>query len=455
MVMLATTCSFLTDRWTSDAVSKGLSETRLYLVWGLVQLWVKLYNQHEALRLIARKECVSSQSSVLGADGGMGRRTKGVGMGFVYEVVSHFRLTWRLFWDDGVRIWHRFVFIVPLVYLVIPIRYDLFFDLAPLIGLLDDWLLALLCTYLFVFVCPRRIVRRHRLAIALSDPDPAIRERARSDEGTLEMLSAVERLEAYRHPRESLALALSVVLLIGLSALGGLLVAVVLLLYLGFSYVVVRSMHAQLLRRAIRADVEIYPQVQACLDRCYARLAYVPVDVWVIESSELNAYTFGLERPYTLVLCSGLLEVLDGDQLTAIIGHELGHIFYEHTFLSSLFGGLLYQSGLAGLLWSLIFYRWRRLAELSADRIALLACGELDTVMSALIKLASGGDERVDGRAILERVYGEDRPALSGRLGASMGTHPYLVTRLWALVDFDAELFAMDVENWLAADGPF
>jgi Zn-dependent protease with chaperone function len=381
-------------------------------------------------------------------------------MGFVYEVVSHFRLTWRLFWDDDVRVWHRSVFIIPLVYLVIPTRYDLFFDLAPLIGLLDDWLLALLCTYLFVFVCPRRVVRRHRLAISLSDPDPVMRERARSDERTIETLSAIERLETYRHPRESLALALSVVLLIGLSALGGLLVAVLLLLYLGFAYAVVRSMHAQLLRRALRVDQETYPQVQASLERCYAHLCYVPVEVLVIESPELSAYTFGLERPYTLVLCSQLIEVLDDDELTAVIGHELGHILYEHTFLSSLLGGLLYQSGLAGLLWSLVFTRWRRLVELTADRIALLACGQLDITMSALIKLASGGDERVDRRAILDRVYAEERSPASGRPGGSMHARPgharpYLVTRLRALVDFDAELFAMDVEKWLAADGPF
>jgi Zn-dependent protease with chaperone function len=250
-----------------------------------------------------------------------------------------------------------------------------------------------------------------------------------------------------------LALALSVVLLIGLSALGGLLVAVLLLLYLGFSYAIVRSTHAQLLRRALRVDAETYPQVLAGIERCYAHLCYVPVDVLVVESPELNAYTFGLERPYTLVLCSQLVEVLDGDELTAVIGHELGHILYEHTFLSSLLGGLLYQSGLAGLLWSLIFYRWRRLAELTADRIALLACGQLDTAMSALIELASGGDERVERRAILDRVYVEERSTLSGRLGGSMRTHPSLVARLRALVDFDAELFAQDVEKWLTAKG--
>jgi Zn-dependent protease with chaperone function len=379
-------------------------------------------------------------------------------MGFIYEVVSHLRLTWRLFWDDGVRVWHRSVFLVPLVYLVIPLRYDLFFDLAPLIGLLDDWLLALLCTYLFVFVCPRRVVRRNRLAIALSDPDPGVRERARSDAGTLDMLSAVERLETYRHPQESLALAWSVVLLIGLSALGGLLVAVLLVLYLGFAYAVVRSMHARLLRRALCVDQGAYPQVQASLEQCYAHLCYVPVEVLVVESSGWSAYTFGLERPYTMVLSSQLVEELDADELTVVIGHELGHILYEHTFLSSLLGGLLYQSGLAGLLWSLVFYRWRRLAESTADRIALLACGQLDTAMNALIVLASGGDERVDRRALLDRVYAEERSTLSGHLGGALHArpvhaYPALVTRLRALVDFDAELFALDVEKWLAAEG--
>jgi Zn-dependent protease with chaperone function len=376
-------------------------------------------------------------------------------MGFLYELVNHLRLVWRLFWDDDVRWWHRVVFVVPVAYLVIPFRYDLVVDLAPIVGLLDDWLLAVLCTYVFTFLCPRRIVRRHRGAIALSDPDPNERERARSNRAMLETLSAAERLEMYRHPREPLALALSIFLLIGLSALGGLLMGGLLIVLLGVSYAVARLAHGQSLRRAIPVHHESYPRVQACLDRCYGHLPYVQIDVYVIESSRLDAYTFGIDRPYSMVLHSGLVEALSEDELVAVIGREMGHLIFEHTFFSSLMGGILYRSGLISLGWSLVFLRWRRLAERTADRISLLACGQLDAAMRALIKLAVGSEaETVDVERILDRVYGQDRTDLLDRLGELVGAYPQLVARLRALVDFDAELFALDVEDWLAADGP-
>jgi Zn-dependent protease with chaperone function/uncharacterized membrane protein YkvA (DUF1232 family) len=376
-------------------------------------------------------------------------------MGFLYELVNHLRLTWRLFWDDEVRWWHRAVFFVPLVYLLIPFRYDIFVDLAPIIGLLDDWFLALLCSYVFTFLCPRRVVRRHRGAIALSDPDPDVRGRARGDRAMLETLSATERLEMYRHPRESLALALSVAILVGLSALGGLVLGVLLIVFLGASYALARMGHEQVLRGAIQVSHESYPRVQSCLDRCYGHLPYVSMNVVVVESPHLNAYTWGIDSPYTMVLYSGLIEALDEDELVAVIGHELGHVLYEHTFLSSLMGGMLYPGRLASLLWALVYLRWRRLAERTADRISLLACGQLDVVIRALIKLAAGPDgESVDMDGIMDQVYAKERADLLERLGGLVGTHPQLVTRLRALVDFDAELFALDVEDWLAADGP-
>ena len=376
-------------------------------------------------------------------------------MGFLYELVTHFRLVWRLFWDDDVRWWHRAVFVVPAVYFVIPFRYDLFFDLAPIVGLLDDWLLALLCSYGFAFLCPRRIVKRHRGAIALSDPDPGVRERARSNRAMLETLSAVERLEMYRHPREAVALALSVAILIGLSALGGALLGLLLIVLLGVSYAVARWRHRQVLRQAVRVSHESYPHVQACLDRCYGHLPYVEMNVFVIESFHSSAYTFGIDRPYTVVLHAGMVEALSEDELTVVIGHEMGHVIFEHTFFSSLMGGTLYRSGLLSFIWALVFLRWRRLAERTADRISLLACGQLDVAMRALIKLAAGVDvETGDVDSILDRAYEEEHTDLLDHLGDLVSTYPQLVARLRALVDFDAELFALDVENWLTADGP-
>jgi Zn-dependent protease with chaperone function len=370
-------------------------------------------------------------------------------MGFLVDVINHFRLTWRLFWDERVRWWQRAVFIIPLVYLLIPFRYDVFFDLMPLIGLLDDWLLFLLCTYIFVALCPRLAVREHRMSILLSDPDPKVRERARGDMEAFEASSGMSQLEMYRHPQESLSLALSLAILVGLSALGGILAGLLLISFLGLSYVTLRLYQARITARAIKVNAENFPQVQTCVERCLSFLPSVSVDVFILPSSFLGAYTFGIDRPYTVALGSRLVKELNADELEAVIGHELGHVLFEHTFLSSLMGGMLYARGL-GLLWALIFVRWRRFAELTADRIALLACGDLETVIRTLVKVSLGVTDRfIDVQAILRKVYENERRETHGRWGKFTQIRPFLLTRIQALVEFDAELLALDVEKWL------
>ena len=132
----------------------------------------------------------------------------------------------------------------------------------------------------------------------------------------------------------------------------------------------------------------------------------------------------------------------------------MGHLLFEHTFLSSLMGGMLHGAGPVSVPWALVFRRWRRAAQITADRISLLACGQLEVALRTLIKTETGAeDDSAELDAVLDRVYDRDRPDLSTRVGETLGAYPSLVSRVRALVDFDAELFARDVEDWLAEDG--
>ena len=374
-------------------------------------------------------------------------------MRFWSELVGHFRLTWRLFWDTRVRWWRRIIFVVPLLYFFIPFRYDVLVDLAPLIGLLDDWLLLLLWTYIFVTICPRSAVSAHRVAILLSNPDPERRAQARANLAVLERLSSIERLEMYRHPREPLSLMVSFVILVAVSVLGGVFATVVLGLCVGLSYILVRLWQARIARAATAAGTGSNTRVQSAVARCFSRVPRVSVRVLVVESRSLNAYTFGLDQPYTIVIASRAVDELDPEELTTLIGHELGHILFEHTFVSSLFGGMLYRIGIAGFLWAVVFARWRRFAELTADRTALLACGDVNTVARTLVKLSWGvTDQEIDVRAVFRYACAKEPHALVPRWEELLRTHPSLLARIRALAGFDAELFTSDVEEWLATD---
>jgi len=70
-----------------------------------------------------------------------------------------------------------------------------------------------------------------------------------------------------------------------------------------------------------------------------------------------------------------------------------------------------------------------------------------------LIKLSLGVTDRaVDVQAVLRHVYAEDQRKPHRRWGELIQSHPFIVTRIRALADFDAELLALDVEKWLTVD---
>jgi Zn-dependent protease with chaperone function len=104
--------------------------------------------------------------------------------------------------------------------------------------------------------------------------------------------------------------------------------------------------------------------------------------------------------PY-IVMNTGLIELFDEDQLRIVIAHELGHIKCEHTILIQM---ALWAMGAANILGELTlgigdilstglilaFFEWRRKAELSADRAALLVTDNLEQVMYTMMGLAGG-----------------------------------------------------------------
>jgi Zn-dependent protease with chaperone function len=79
----------------------------------------------------------------------------------------------------------------------------------------------------------------------------------------------------------------------------------------------------------------------------------------------------------------------------------------------------------------LAFLWWNRACEYSADRAGLLACGDPQTAISALIKLVAG--TTVHTRADLERalrVIETEDDSLLNNLGETLATHPMIIKRI-------------------------
>lgn len=78
----------------------------------------------------------------------------------------------------------------------------------------------------------------------------------------------------------------------------------------------------------------------------------------IIERSELNAYASGLrEGQYSVTVTRGLIEVLDRDEMEAVLAHELTHVINKDVrtmVIASIFAGII--TVLAELLFRGLFY---------------------------------------------------------------------------------------------------
>lgn len=144
----------------------------------------------------------------------------------------------------------------------------------------------------------------------------------------------------------------------------------------------------RLLRDAVQATPTTYPGLlQRWTEVCHALDADPRIPVYVRPMGGVNAITIGMDTPSVIVSREA------NDQLTApalrvVLGHELGHILSGHIryrTAASVFtamGASTLSLGLAAPLYvsSIAAMRaWERASELSADRAALLATGDLNT----------------------------------------------------------------------------
>lgn len=144
--------------------------------------------------------------------------------------------------------------------------------------------------------------------------------------------------------------------------------------------------------RQLPAIYELHREACATLD--------VPEpDLFLFQDPRPNAFAIGMER-FTIVLSSGLVELLDADELRSVIGHELGHVKSGHMLYRTIaiFLWILGDAALRRLpIMSLIneaialaMYDWMRKSELTADRAALLVAQDQEHVKRTLLKLAAG-----------------------------------------------------------------
>ncbi|MBN1538265.1 MAG: M48 family metallopeptidase [Anaerolineales bacterium] len=249
----------------------------------------------------------------------------------------------------------------------------------------------------------------------------------------------------YRYPGEHFVLFLTitvVMLVIALTATATLCASVLFVtLALLISFYTSRSAHRHLVENAQRVTPNSGPEIYPLIQTCKQRIRPGEVDVFVTPSRQLNAYTFGLSEPKAVVLYSSLFNVMDQDELSFILGHELGHIQLGHTWLNSLIGGMagIPSPSSASALLMLAFLWWNRMCEYSADRAGLLACRKPEKAISALIKLVAGQRSLTrEGMELAYRKIDAEDDTWMGSLSEALGSHPMIIRRIQHIREYAA-----------------
>lgn len=206
------------------------------------------------------------------------------------------------------------------------------------------------------------------------------------------------------------------------------------------------SAKTELLATATRASGDRHPRVAESLRKAARALRLEPPQVYVTPpDSRITVHALGTNDEALVFINQSLAERLAPAELTAAIGHELGHVqnnqvlhataLYYLTHSAAMFVRWVVQPAIMTL------QAWSRRAEITCDRAALLTTCDLDATLAAMVRLAVDprGERGVDVAEHLAEL-----PGSSGRVARYtelFRSHPLLPKRVQALRLFSESRF--------------
>lgn len=208
-----------------------------------------------------------------------------------------------------------------------------------------------------------------------------------------------------------------------------------------------RALRQSYLGSSVRLGEDQLPEVWRAHARAYATLDLEPApDLYLTQFPIANAMTIGAGRPI-VVIQSGLVALLDVEQLRAVFAHEAGHVLSDHVLYQTALVILMRLTSIPGVPVPLFPLRaalmeWFRSAELSCDRAAALVIRDPLTVCRTLMVIAAGAQAEHLDLDVFMRQGAEYREQGSGlerlsRLMLDLNiTHPMPVRRIHELLEW-------------------
>ena len=213
-----------------------------------------------------------------------------------------------------------------------------------------------------------------------------------------------------------------------------------------------RSLRLLFLASSVRASAEQFPHLHRLLldGASILDLPQVP-ELFISQDPVPNAMALGSDRPF-IVITTGMVDLLDEEELRFVIAHELGHVLSGHAVYRTMMLILIQLAariawmpigyiGLRAIIWGL--EEWFRKSELSCDR--------------ALMKIAGGSRmSELSHDAFHQQAREYDavpdvREGLLKLLQLQGNTHPFAVVRF---AELDLWVAGNDYDRILAGEYP-
>ena len=189
-----------------------------------------------------------------------------------------------------------------------------------------------------------------------------------------------------------------------------------------------------LLSTSVKVTPEIFPKVAEAIDQVFERLKLKNNFNFFITANHLQTQALCAMMPQSsnaeIIITSKMIDLLNGEELQSVIGHEVSHFYYQHSLYPSPnqartkteFLNLLHLS---------------RAAEISADRAGFLGSGSLEYSLRSMLKITSGlGDQHLQFNfsAYLNQL--RELTEVKGDQTQLYSTHPTFLNRMQALIWF-------------------
>lgn len=179
-----------------------------------------------------------------------------------------------------------------------------------------------------------------------------------------------------------------------------------------------------------------FPCLSKIIDECCGRLLIKKSPVVVVSPKlkGINALTVGSDKnPFILLSRQAVMKLHEGE-LKFLLGHEYGHVLQQnlvcHT-VKGLLDNLKSTSEILGEVLSdmidIPLNQWYRCSEITADRVGLICCQNIDNVRELLLKLE--GNLKVAFEKKIDNTIEE--------LLELNNTHPMMVKRFLAIEEFE------------------